>query len=77
MCCDVVLKHSGKVAELLKIIEHARKEIGDYMQIGSGAQFFDEKFKRPESFKWQEKEENGWKQETEFHPYYNDGGRKN
>ena len=48
-----VAKQNPKIVErLLKLIEKARSELGDYNKIGKGARFFDKGSKRPESAKW-------------------------
>lgn len=39
------------VARLMRLVEKARQELGDYDQVGSGARFFDEGVKRPELFR--------------------------
>ena len=38
----------AKPAELLKLAEWARSDIGDYDRIGTGARFYDDEPKRPD-----------------------------
>ncbi len=45
---DVAADHPGKVAELLKVAEKARADIGDHDRVGSGVRFFDPQESRPE-----------------------------
>lgn len=72
---DVSMEYPEKVNELLKLIEKAREEIGDYNRIGKGARFFDEGINRPDAIYWNEKEKNGWTQEIKIHPFYDSGAR--
>ena len=72
---DIALENSEKVSELLKVIEKAREEIGDYNRVGKGARFFDEEIRRPDAIYWEEKEKKGWKQKIEIHPFYDSGAR--
>ncbi|HUT95668.1 MAG TPA: sulfatase-like hydrolase/transferase [Thermoguttaceae bacterium] len=52
---DVAAEHPETVAELMKRIEQAREDLGDYDRIGRGARFFDEGVRRPDALRWQEK----------------------
>ena len=45
---NVAGEHPGVVQRLLKLAEDARRDIGDYDRIGSGARFFDPQRKRPD-----------------------------
>lgn len=45
---DVASKNPEVVAELLKYAEEARKDIGDYDQLGKGQRFFDAEPRRPD-----------------------------
>lgn len=45
---DVAAAHREVIAELMKKIEWAREEIGDYDRIGKNARFFDPQPKRPD-----------------------------
>ena len=45
---DVAAQNPEVVEELMKQVEHARAELGDWNQIGSGARFFDAGPKRPD-----------------------------
>lgn len=49
---DVAEKNPEVVARLTKLAETARKDLGDYNRIGSGARFFDDGPRRPGSAKW-------------------------
>jgi arylsulfatase len=41
------------VAELMKLVEGAREDLGDYDRVGSGARFFDQNLpKRPDAIRW-------------------------
>jgi arylsulfatase len=50
---DVAKDHPEVVAELMKLVEKAREDLGDYDQIGKGARFFDEGPRRPDAVRWQ------------------------
>lgn len=41
------------VAQLSKLIEQARADLGDYDRIGEGARFFDDAVRRPDALRWQ------------------------
>lgn len=45
---DVAAAHPEVVAELMKHIEHARKDIGDFDRVGENARFFDSEPRRPD-----------------------------
>ena len=45
---DVAASHPEKVAELLKLAEKARADVGDYDRVGAGVRFFDPQESRPE-----------------------------
>ena len=72
---NVASRHPEIVAELTKLADAARSEIGDYDRIGSGARFFDAGEHRPEVRKWQAKSKDSLDQEIIVHPFYDDGSR--
>lgn len=45
---DVAAMHPEIVAQLMRLVEAARAELGDYNRVGSGARFFDDDPRRPE-----------------------------
>lgn len=45
---DVAAQHPDVVAHLLNVAEEARRDVGDYDRVGSGARFFDPDPKRPD-----------------------------
>lgn len=49
---DVAAQHPEVVKRLMKLVEKARSDLGDYDRIGKGARFFDPGPHRPESAKW-------------------------
>jgi arylsulfatase A-like enzyme len=49
---DVADENRGVVAELLKLAQWARRDIGDYNVAGKNARFFDPQPKRPDMAKW-------------------------
>jgi len=49
---DVAAEHPDIVARLLKLVEKAREDLGDYNRIGKGARFFDDGPIRPGVNKW-------------------------
>jgi len=49
---NVADMHPLVVEELLALAEKARADIGDYDRVGTGARFFDEGPKRPDSDDW-------------------------
>lgn len=49
---DVAKEHPDVVKRLIKLIEKAREDLGDYNRIGKGARFFDEGPRRSESKEW-------------------------
>ena len=49
---DVAAEHPDIVARLMKLVEKAREDLGDYDRIGKGARFFDDGPKRPGTKKW-------------------------
>jgi len=53
---DVAAEHPEVVAELMKLIEQGRTELGDYDRVGQGARFFDEAPRRPNVDRWQNKQ---------------------
>ncbi len=50
---NVATEHPEVVTELMKLVEAARKDLGDYNRVGEGARFFDEGPKRPDALRWQ------------------------
>ena len=50
---DVAGQHPEVVAELMKLVEKARDDLGDYDRVGEGARFFDEGPRRPGARRWQ------------------------
>jgi len=52
---NVAEEHPEVVAELTKLIEAARADLGDYNTVGEGARFFDEGPKRPDANRWKNK----------------------
>jgi len=50
---DVAAEHPEVVAELMKLIEAAREDLGDYDRAGQGARFFDDGPRRPDARRWQ------------------------
>ncbi|NQT39890.1 MAG: sulfatase-like hydrolase/transferase, partial [Planctomycetes bacterium] len=50
---NVAGEHPEVVAELMKLVEEARDELGDYDRVGSGARFFDEGTHRPDALRWE------------------------
>jgi len=50
---NVAAEHPEVVAELMKLIEAARKDLGDYDRAGEGARFFDDRPRRPDALRWQ------------------------
>lgn len=51
---NVVELHPEVVARLMKEVERVRAELGDAGTIGSGARFFDEGQKRPDTTKYKQ-----------------------
>ncbi len=49
---NVAGRHLDVVARLMKLIEAGRSDPGDYDRIGTGARFFDDGPRRPESRRW-------------------------
>ena len=49
---DVAADHPEVVKQLLKVAEHARRDVGDYNMIGSGQRFFDQGPRRPGAARW-------------------------
>lgn len=49
---NVAEGHADVVKRLMKLVEAARAELGDYDRIGEGARFFDDGARRPESRRW-------------------------
>lgn len=49
---NIAAGHTDIVEELMKLVESAREDIGDYDRIGKGQRFFDEGEKRGESKRW-------------------------
>jgi len=49
---DVADKYPDVVAQLVKLAEKAREDLGDYNRIGKGARFFDKGPPRPEINEW-------------------------
>ncbi|MBI1369630.1 MAG: sulfatase-like hydrolase/transferase [Planctomycetes bacterium] len=49
---DVAAEHPDIVARLMKRIDAAREDLGDYNVIGTGARFFDPGPHRPDAAKW-------------------------
>lgn len=45
---DLASQHPETVADLMKRVERARGELGDFDRVGSGARFFDDGPKRPD-----------------------------
>lgn len=66
---NVAHDHPEQVAQMLKLVDQARADLGDYDRIGTGQRFFDEGPRRAESARWlpetdrhrgsDKKEENG------------------
>ena len=50
---DVAENRPEVVERLLKLAEHARKDIGDYDRIGDNARFFDPQPRRPDAARWE------------------------
>ncbi len=50
---DLAADHPEIVAQLRKLIELARQDLGDYDRIGQGARFLDDAPKRPDVAQWQ------------------------
>jgi arylsulfatase len=50
---DVAREHPEVVADLMRLIEEARTELGDYDRVGQGARFFDQGPRRPDAERWQ------------------------
>ncbi|NQU22969.1 MAG: sulfatase [Candidatus Nealsonbacteria bacterium] len=50
---NVATEHAEVVAELMRLIEQAREDLGDYDRIGKGARFFEEGVQRPDALRWQ------------------------
>ncbi len=48
-------KNPEVVAQLSKLIEQARADLGDYDRIGQGARFFDDDARRPDALRWQQR----------------------
>ena len=54
---DVAAQHPEIVAELLRLAEQARDDIGDYDRIGAGARFYDPEPRRPDRVRADEDED--------------------
>lgn len=52
---DVADLHPQVVAKLMKLVDKARKDLGDYNKIGKGARFFDDGPQRPDMDNWKKK----------------------
>ena len=49
---NVAADNPEVVERLMKLIESARDDLGDYNRIGKGARFYDEGARRTESARW-------------------------
>ena len=50
---DLAARRPEVVAQLMKLIERARQDLGDYNRAGQGARFFDPGPRRPDALRWQ------------------------
>ncbi len=66
---DVAAQHPDVVAKLIRLIEQARQDLGDYDTVGKGARFFDDGPRRPDASRWRQ-----WRPARAARPAPADGG---